>query len=722
MQEGLTPDTQDQNPETSAIVPNESVAPIDSINEVTNEMPTEVESTQTSPEILAQEPESASAADAILERLKEMQAQRLQELDALQAKEEVSEATETPIINGIISDSDSETPQKIEVEGVYHAEALVEEVEEVVEAVDLNLESRDIEGLLTLLEDFSKDVTSNQNDDHIRQIKAAYDIQLENEKATALEKFRTENGETEGFEFKASGTAVKFESVYRAYRVARKAHLAGQEKERNENFEKKKIVLEKLRALVESESAPTSIQKLRDIQKEWNEIGAIAPSVFRELSQNYHALVDRFFDNFSIFRELRELDHKKNKEAKEEIIKKAQELLNETQVVKALTASNDLFKEYRNIGPGGNKEENDALWNRFFEIRSTIRKKFEEWKEGRQKMEEENYAAKWPLAEKAELLSAFDSDRMVDWNKTRTELQKVEEEWKKIGPVPADKADAIKTKFYGSIRKFYANRSAFFAKLDKDRAENLRLKTELCIAAEELQNSVGLPNATEEMINLQNRWKEIGPVSKKDSDAIYERFKKAMDAFFNKKREATQSSKQEEQNNLEAKRALIEELDTLAQGSPTAEQVLEIKTKYLAIGFVPFKAKEELTTKFRAAMNAVVDKIEGLADSDKYSIKSLGGGNDSGNRRSGNNGPRNNDRNRNFGSGNEGKGQEFAIKKQIASVENQIHSYQNNMAFFANSRNAELLRKEVEKKVEGLNQELTNLKNQLKNLQSTPKE
>ncbi len=707
MQEGLTPGTQEQNPETPATTPNEVIA-----------------SNESTPETIApivEEPESASAADAILERLKEMQAQRLKELDAqteiAQPPVELTSETKADVSTDVAA-PDTSIAQV--AEGVYHAEAAADEPEEVVDAVDLNLETKDIEGLLTLLEEFSKDVASNQNDDHIRQIKAAYDNHAELEKASALEKFRNETGETEGFEFKPSGTSVKFESVYRAYRVARKAHLSGQEKERNENFEKKKVVLEKLRALVESESAPTSIQKLRDIQKSWNEIGPVAPSVFRELSQNYHALVDRFFDNFSIFRELRELDHKKNREAKEEIIKKAEELLNETQVVKAITASNELFKEYKNIGPGGNKEENDALWNRFFEVRSTIRKRFEEWKENRTKQEEENYAAKWPLAEKAELLSAFDSDRMVEWNKTRVELQKVEEEWKKIGPVPADKADAIKSKFYGSIRKFYAGRSAFFAKLDKERAENLKLKTDLCIAAEELQNSVGIGNATEEMITLQNRWKEIGPVSKKDSDAIYERFKKAMDAFFNKKREANQSARQEEEGNLASKNSLIDELTALAEGEVSIEKVSEIKAKYLAIGFVPFKAKEDLSTRFRAALTKAVDKIDGLSDSDKFELKSLSG-NEGGQRRGGPKGG-GQDRNRNFNQTNDSRGQEFAIKKKIAAVENQMHSYQNNMAFFANSRNADLLRKEVEKKVEVLSQELAGLKEQLKNLQSTPKE
>lgn len=557
--------------------------------------------------------------------------------------------------------------------------------------------------LLAVVEGLQHEEDLRKVDAVLRQVKPVFDHIKEEERNEALHKFLDEGGEEADFDFRYDEVSHRFENIYKALKDKRRKQHQDQEKAKEKNFEAKFSVLEKLRELVDAEETNTSINALKKIQEEWKAIGPVPASQARELYANYSALLDRFYNNRSIYFELKELDRKKNLEAKTEIVDKAEKLLEEESFNKAVKELNELHEEYKHIGPVP-KEEQEALWNRFKSISDKIYSKRREYIEHMKTELDQNLVLKSKLAEEATAFASFNSDRIDDWNKKSQEIMELQQQWKSIGGIPRNKADEVTKQFWGSFKTFFSNKSQFFKGIEEKRAENLRLKTELCEKAEALQESDDFESTAETLKELQQQWRNIGPVPHKYKNSIYERFKAAVDHFFDRRRNQQSETEASYKENLKKKMELLDKMEELAKNKKGTQEDLEnFKQAWDQIGFVPRKDINKVQKRFNEVSTSLIENSAEIEQAEKARVKltfqvSTG---------------RNNpDAHRNL------QMHESGLRKKIQNIENDLVLWRNNLEFFANSKNADKLRAEFNNKIEQAEQELGNLKEQLKIIHS----
>ena len=555
--------------------------------------------------------------------------------------------------------------------------------------------------LVVLLEDLLKENNFKKVDASLKNIKAVFDEYREKERLEALDKFLATGGEADSFHFKGDELTHKFDRIFNQLKERRNSHFHQIEREKEKNYQHKNDLLNKLRQYVDSEETTESNEAVRQIQKDWKSVGSVPTQFSRNLWASYHALLDRFYNNRSIYFELKELDRKKNLEAKADIVDKAEKLDDKTSLPDAIKELNELHEEYRSIGPVL-KEQQEALWQRFKAASDKIYSKRKVYIESRKKEEDINLVNKKEIITLLQDFAGFDSDRINAWNDKTKEILELQKKWEVLGPVPKEKAKEINKAFWGGFKSFFHNKNAFFKKLEASREGNLKQKLDLCEEAEQLQNSEDFNHTAQVLKDLQAKWKTIGHVPEKFRDQVYERFKKACDAFFENKRSNAKGSIREQEENYQLKAKICEALEQFASNEPDDVGILEkYQQDFNEIGFVPLNKKGEIEERFHIASEKFLDNLKNVNDEDKEKIKLILEVN---------------------ALKKSPSGQKKLIKKEqilrkkIQEVENNISLWKNNIEFFARSKNANQLKEEFNEKIESATKELSHLKTELHTL------
>ena len=315
-------------------------------------------------------------------------------------------------------------------------------------------------------------------DGMLRQIRHFYDEIYETERKEALEKFRNEGGTEDDFDYRGDDLDERIRVASQAIRERKDKFTSDLEKNKEQNLAAKNEVLEKLRKLVDSEETNTSIGALKEIQNEWRAIGPVPGQYVKSLWANYSALIDRFYDQRSIYFELKELDRKKNLEAKLELCERAEKLEQYENLKDAIKELNELHEEFKHIGPVP-REEQEAVWKRFKSASDRVYERRKEFVENLKEHLQENLEAKNKLGEEVQEFVTFDSDKISEWNARTKEILALQKKWETIGGLPREKAKATNKKFWSAFKKFFNNKSAFFKRLEGQRDENLKLKEKL---------------------------------------------------------------------------------------------------------------------------------------------------------------------------------------------------------------------------------------------------
>jgi len=192
------------------------------------------------------------------------------------------------------------------------------------------------------------------------------------------------------------------------------------------------------------------------------------------------------------------------------------------------------------------------------------------------------------------------------WTKTAEAFKGLQAEWKKIGPVPAEEAEALWARFRESANRFFERRKVHLDERDREQLENLRKKDELSVRAEELSGSTAWTKTAEALKGLQDEWRKIGPVPREQADAVWARFRAAMDAFFERRKAHFRQIDQELKENLRRKEELCvqaEELSTSSDWKATTEAIKAMQAEWKAIGAVPHKQSEAIWARFRGAID-----------------------------------------------------------------------------------------------------------------------
>lgn len=544
----------------------------------------------------------------------------------------------------------------------------------------------------------------------LNAIREVFYVKYNEAKEIALSAYNeAKTEESEPFVFEKSFLADKLTELQDKVRQAKKEEKERIQNEQKKNLKLKEELLNKLEILLEQDETLESISEVKNIQKEWKTIRALPKDKIQELWDKFHYLLNKFYDNHSINIELKELDRQKNLEAKIELTKKVEALLEEKSLKRSFIVLNKYHEEFKNIGPVP-QESREPIWQAFKSATDAVyeakRKIFQELEAGK----EENLKKKEILAEKAILVGEIRPETIKEWNDKTKIFEGLFDEWKKIGPVPYSNKDSVWTKFNGVRNDFYSARKEYFKGLNVKRNENLKKKEILCDQVEQLSSSTDWNTTTKEIIGLQAEWKKIGPVSEKVNQAIWNRFRTACDNFFNAKNEAFSGKREEEKNNLVKKEELLKQLQDLASNDTDHKDAFaklkKINAEWRSVGFVPHKAVKKISKAYDEANNAVYKKYSSQIEEAKAAnlsehYKEL---------KSSHNGQRALDN------------EERNVKRKIGSLRDEIASIERNMSFFSKSKTAEKMLKDFEAKIEKTIGLISKLKKELVAIKNAKKE
>lgn len=391
-------------------------------------------------------------------------------------------------------------------------------------------------------------------------------------------------------------------------------YLQEQERVRQENLARKQALLDELKAIIDTpDEVGKQYQRVQQIQQEFKAITDIPAQAVTELWKTYQTYTEQFYDLLKINKELRDYDFKKNLEQKELICQKAEQLAEMEDVIAAFKQLQVLHNEWREIGPVA-KELRDEIWNRFKEASTVINKRHQTYFESRKESETQNETAKIALCEEIEAIIA-QLDQMSNyaaWDEKTQAILDLQERWKAIGYASRKNNTALFERFRESCDKFFAAKAEYFKNAKESMAVNLERKRQLCEKAEALRESTDWKATTDALIALQKEWKQIGPVAKKYSDAIWKRFNEACDYFFEQKKKALSSSRETENANLQAKRAVIERIKAIDENvddESARALIKEAVAEWNSIGHVPFRDKDKLYKEFQMALDAIYARI-----------------------------------------------------------------------------------------------------------------
>ena len=168
-----------------------------------------------------------------------------------------------------------------------------------------------------------------------------------------------------------------FKSLYNDYKKERAEFNRQLEKEREDNLTAKQAVIEDLKALVEKAGdVGASFPVFREIQNRWRAIGPVPAQNYRDINDTYQYYVEKFYDMVKINRDLRDLDFKKNLEAKQAFCEAAEKLSENENVVEAFRELQKLHEQWKEFGPVA-KEYRDDIWNRFKAATAVINKRYQ---------------------------------------------------------------------------------------------------------------------------------------------------------------------------------------------------------------------------------------------------------------------------------------------------------------------------------------------------------
>jgi hypothetical protein len=490
------------------------------------------------------------------------------------------------------------------------------------------------------------------------------------------------------------------------YREKRSDQNRVQEAEKQENLRKKYEIIEKIKDLVNrEESINKTFQEFRNLQNEWHSTGVVPQSSLKDLWENYHHNVEIFYDYIKINKELRDLDLKKNLEAKIVLCEKTEELLMEPSAVNAFRILQEYHNHWREIGPVPHESKND-IWERFKEATAKINKRHHEFFETQKDSQRKNLEAKIALCEKVEEINLQEIKAFRDFEGMSDEIVKLQKMWRTIGFAPKKYNNKIYQRFREACDAFFEKKRAFYSENKESQLENLQKKTELCIQAESFAESTEWKATTDALIKLQKEWKEVGPVPRKQSEKIWKRFRKACDTFFERKSSHFSEVDTSYEDNLNAKKAIIEELenfDNELNVKDAFEKLKDIQRRWTEIGYVPFNVKEEINLSYKNALNVQFDRLK-LDDEDKNILKYKN---------------KLDSVKANPKLARKVRGEREKFYTRIRQLESDITLWENNVGFFAKSKNAESMISEVKAKIEDAKKTIRLLEEKVKMIDHT---
>ncbi len=561
--------------------------------------------------------------------------------------------------------------------------------------------------LVNTLRKILSEGTADEIRPHAEAIKGCFykirNVEIQEQKAA----FIAQGNEEELFEVQEDANEAELKDLLREYKNLRAELNKKQEAVKEDNYHRKLAIIEEIKSLINSEeSINMTFQEFNNLQDKWKNIGQVPQTKVKDLWENYHYNVELFYDFVKINRELRDLDLRRNMDEKNKLCLKAEELAASADAEALFTFRElqKLHESWREIGPVP-RESKQELWERFKSATTLINKRYQQFFEQERTTQKEQLQKKIELCELAEQYCEFTSENPREWNDITEKVISLQEAWKNSGFGPRKENAKVWERFRAANDAFFQNKRNFWNKSKDQLNKNLALKLEICEQAEKLKESDDWKATTDKLIALQKKWKEVGPVPRKQSELIWKRFRSACDDFFNRKTTHFSGVTGDQDENYKAKKALIAEIENFkAIGNPKEdiEILKKFQERWSDIGFVPFRKKEELQARYHGLIDGYFDQLK-LDDQDmglykfKSKIEHLASQ------------PRgwskiNMERDR--------------CSQHLKQLENDINTLGNNVGFFGTSKGAQSLIQGVNIQIDKIKVQIDYLKEKLKIIDS----
>lgn len=554
---------------------------------------------------------------------------------------------------------------------------------EILEKLTELLQNEDVRAINTGVNDAIRSFRSLLSDEQL-VAKPAEEEQTEEELAKILEDRKID---------------TKIEELIVDFKDRRKAFKKKKEEEEKANLIAKKAILTEFKDLVENEeNIGAAFAKKKEIQQRWKELGNVPKDKFEDIQSQYSKLNDFFNYNINIYKEIQEHDLKRNYSLKNKIIFDLKALLEEKSIKKTQSALNQFLTDWDEIGPTF-QEKWEELKNEFWGTVNELRTKIRSFYSAQAEKLEKNLEVKQELIERSKEFVTMEADSIKGWNSATEKALALQGEWKKTGPVTKDKNKEVWEEFRLNFDAFFGKKNDYFKGLKKDNSKNQNRKKEIVAKAEEMKMSDDWKNTTLELKKLQGQWKEIGHTGRGEQK-LWEQFRSACDFYFNNKKEYFANRESIEAGNLEKKQAVIKEISEfkLPDNSNDAIQKLkEFSTQFLEIGNVPFKQKDIIYGEYKSALDKHYDSLK-LDRKQKTRI---------------------NYKNKLDGMVKKGNSNTITkerdyLKRKLTNLNNEIGQYENNMGFFGNSKGAEQMKADIQKKIDKSKLEIETIRQKLK--------
>ncbi len=540
----------------------------------------------------------------------------------------------------------------------------------------------------------------------LQAIRNALDDLLDQERPGIIRTWVEAGNDPRDFVAPVDSTKQSIQRIVTDFKKRRENERKRAEEEKLHNLKQKQLILDKIKALVDSEETDQSLNALRDYMRAWKEVRQIPKEYQDELYAAYKFQVDKFYNQLSVFNELKELDKDKNLELKIDLIKRAEQLKDEPNIRKALLQLNKYHDDWKNTGPV-RAEISEDIWKRFKAASDIVidAKKADQVTLDAER--QQNLDKKIVLIERAETSIAVVPTQPKEWAKIGKELDELMAEWKKIGPVPTDKNEEIWNKFKAIRNQYYGERKHFFRDLNSSKKDNLTKKEALCEKAESLKDSNEFMKTSDTFAKLQDEWKTVGPVPEDQNDLVWKRFRSAFDHFYTRKNEWFKQRKQEEGGAIVKKKEVILGLDVLKSNETIDHETLfnELKIwqkQWNDAGFISGKSYQQLNKTYQTLADEIFQRY-----------------------RSASNNQRNSNQKKHFSNlatNTDGQKrlqlEDRKIKEKIAKFRNEIATMENNKSFFKHSKNAGDFVKQFDDNIAKATEQIAKAEQELKLLKS----
>lgn len=698
---------QDLLPQENAEMQNQEMnsgASMEAQNVTTSETPAPAEETepvveQPAEEVVAEEekpaePQAAEEQPAAPQSAEEMVAEMDQQQAAPESETEAEAEAEAE------NAAPTETLEQVEAEYAdLDLEKSVEELERLVEEPNFNIVKQRVGVLRSKIIEFLRErrraaLTA------FNAAKQAYDAAKAEDPEAQVEEPEAPTNEPDEIE-------KRFNTAFQKYKDSKAKFIEALEAQKQKNLEAKNNIISGLKNLIETESnLKTLNDKFKEFQEQWRSVGPVPQSESTNLWQNYHFYVEKFFDILRLNKEAREMDYKKNLESKLALCEQAESLLLVDSVKDSFKELQNLHEQWKEIGPVP-EEKKEEVWERFKAASDQINARRKEFYDKIFAEEQNNYNAKVVLCEQAEEVVAKAAETVKDYNEISDKLTELLNVWKTLGPAPVKLNDEIWNRFKTTLDKFFTQKKDYFQQIKDVQMQNYNQKLDLAIQAEGIADRTDWKQATADILSLQTEWKKIGATPRKYSDQIWKRFRAACDKFFEAKSNYFNNVQDIEAENLRKKEELIQKILThefTDDRTANMDVLKAYQNEWIEIGFVPKKEKDRIYTEYREALNKRFAELKISADDMRHNRFRSKIDNIMNNP----NAEKMIDKEKNF------------LKNKLQQLKEDIVLWENNLGFFSNSKNAEIITAEFRKKIDSAKAEVKDLEYKIR-MMNNPK-